>query len=163
MAEAELSGFETFEGVELLQKLHLFRRLSFEETSRLGAIIQYLDIPAHASVIEENAFSDALYIIAQGEVAVRHQAMTTSTELRTEELGRLGAGDLFGEMSLVDDVLTSASVTTLTSCRLLKIPKDKFEALLGQDDKLALKVYRSFLSTISDKLRRANAHLLKGA
>ncbi len=34
-------------------------------------------------------------------------------------------------MSLIDDVLTSARVTTVAPCRLLKMPRDNFEALLG--------------------------------
>ena len=50
--ELELTGFGEFEGVELLQKLALFQKLTFDETSRLGSIIQYMDVPAETIVIE---------------------------------------------------------------------------------------------------------------
>ncbi len=63
--ELELTGFGEFEGVELLQKLHLFQKLTFDETTRLGGIIQYIDVPANTIVIEENALGDALYVIAK--------------------------------------------------------------------------------------------------
>lgn len=159
--ETELSGFGEFEGVELLQRLHLFRRLSFDETTRLGGIIEYLDVPADTVVLEENALGDALYVIQRGEVRVTRDADRDGVHSEAEEIGRLGDGELFGEMSLIDDVLTSARVTTVTACRLLKIPRPGFEALLEADDKLAVKVYRSFCRTLSDRLRRTTASLAK--
>jgi CRP-like cAMP-binding protein len=157
--ELELTGFGEFEGVELLQKLHLFQKLTFDETTRLGSIIQYLDVPAGTIVIEQNALGDALYVIARGEVVVSRDADQDGTHSANEEIGRLKEGELFGEMSLIDDVLTSARVTTATPCRLLKMPRADFDAILSTDDKLAVKVYRSFIRTMSDRLRRANAQL----
>jgi CRP-like cAMP-binding protein len=159
--ELELTGFGEFEGVELLQKLHLFEKLTFDETSRLGKIIQYVDVPAGTTVIEENALGDALYVIEKGEVRVTRDVNQDGHHSEEEEIGRLRAGELFGEMSLIDDVLTSARVSTVTDCRLLKMPRDKFEALLGSDEKLAVKVYRSFCRTLSDRVRKTNAMLAK--
>lgn len=159
--ELELTGFGEFEGVELLQKLHLFQKLTFDETTRLGSIIQYLDVPAGTVVIEQNALGDALYVIGKGEVIVSRDADEDGKHEAHEELGRLREGELFGEMSLIDDVLTSARVTTAVPCRLLKMPRSAFEALLATDDKLAVKVYRSFIRTMAERLRRVNAQLSK--
>ena len=41
------------------------------------------------------------------------------------------------------------------------MPRARFEELLSTDDKLAVKVYRSFIRTMSDRLRRANQQLSK--
>lgn len=159
--ELELTGFGEFEGVELLQKLHLFQKLTFDETTRLGSIIEYLDVPADTIVIEQNALGDALWVIGKGEVKITRDADQDGKHEAHEEVGRLQDGELFGEMSLIDDVLTSARVTTVVPCRLLKMPRAAFEGLLGADDKLAVKVYRSFIRTMSDRLRRANAQLAR--
>lgn len=159
--ELELTGFGEFEGVELLQKLHLFQKLTFDETSRLGSIIQYMDVPAETVVIEQNALGDALYVIGKGEVRISRDVDEDGQHDANETIGKLTDGELFGEMSLIDDVLTSARVTTATPCRLLKMPRSAFEALLATDDKLAVKVYRSFIRTMSDRLRRANTQLSK--
>ncbi len=159
--ELELTGFGEFEGVELLQKLHLFQKLTFDKTSRLGSIIQYLDVPAGTVVIEQNALGDALYVIAKGEVHISRDADEDGKHETNEVIGKLGEAELFGEMSLIDDVLTSARVTTATPCRLLKMPRSAFESMLAADDKLAVKVYRSFIRTMSDRLRRANQQLSK--
>ncbi len=159
--ELELQGFGEFEGVELLQKLHLFQKLSFDETTRLGSIIHYLDLPPDTVVIEENALGDALYVIQKGEVRVTRDGNADGKHEVSEEIGRLKEGDLFGEMSLIDDLLTSARVTTVGECRLLKMPRDRFEALLGSDDKLGVKVFKSFCRTLSDRLRRTTSMLAK--
>ncbi len=159
--ELELSGFGEFEGVELLQKLHLFQKLSFEETTRLGGIIQYLDLPPETVVIEENALGDALYVIQKGEVRVTRDANFDGKHEGSEEIGRLKDGDLFGEMSLIDDLLTSARVTTVSECRLLKMPRDRFEALLKSDEKLGVKVFKSFCRTLSDRLRKTTSMLAR--
>jgi CRP-like cAMP-binding protein len=159
--ELELTGFGEFEGVELLQKLHLFQKLTFDETTRLGGIIQYIDVAPNTVVIEENALGDALYVIAKGEVRITRDINNDGKHDDSEEIGRLKDGDLFGEMSLIDDVLTSARVTTVGPSRLLKMPRAGFEALLAGDEKLAIKVYRSFCRTLSDRLRRTTALLAK--
>ncbi len=157
--ELELTGFGEFEGVELLQKLHLFQKLTFDETTRLGKIIDYLDVPANSVVIEEHSLGNALYVIAKGECRVSRDSNADGTHDHGEEIGRLKEGDLFGEMSLIDDLLTSARVSTVTECRLLRMPRDRFEALLGSDEKLAVKVYRSFCRTLSERLRRTTTLL----
>ena len=155
----ELTGFGEFEGVELLQKLHLFHKLTFDETTRLGKIIDYLDVPASTVVIEEHSLGNALYVISKGECRVSRDANTDGAHDSSEEIGRLKEGDLFGEMSLIDDLLTSARVSTLGECRLLRMPRDRFEALLASDEKLAVKVYRSFCHTLSERLRRTTTLL----
>jgi CRP-like cAMP-binding protein len=157
--ELELTGFGEFEGVELLQKLHLFQKLTFDETTRLGKIIDYVDVPADTVVIEERSLGNALYVISKGECRVSRETKTDPLHSTSEEIGRLGEGDLFGEMSLIDDLLTSARVSTVGECRLLRLPRDRFEALLSSDEKLAVKVYRSFCHTLSERLRRTTTLL----
>ncbi len=152
--ELELIGFGELEGIELLQKLPIFSRLTYDETARLAPIIQHVDVTAGTVVIEQNALGDALYVVQDGEVQVSRDA--EGGEELHEELGRLGTGELFGEMALLDDLLTSARVTALRPSRLLKLPKADFERLLQSNDVLAVKVYRSFCRTLSDRLRRAN-------
>jgi len=143
----DLNGFEEVEGIEHLQKLPIFKLLTFDETSRLGAIAVHEELPEGAVVIEQNAMGEALYVICQGQVQV------TRGE---QELDRLEVGEIFGEMSLIDDLLTSAQVTTSKPCKLLKLPRAEFQQLLDSDDKLALKIYRSFCRTLSERLRQDN-------
>lgn len=155
----ELVGFGESEGADLLQKLPLFSKLTFEETQRLAAIATFHEVPAGAIVIEQNALGDGLYIVVKGEAAVSRDRDHDGRHDDSEVLGKLGPGELFGEMSLVDDLLTSARVTTTAPSRLLKLPRREFEALLASDDRLSIKVYKSFCRTLSDRLRKSNLQL----
>lgn len=155
----ELTGFGELEGVELLQKLPIFARLTFEETNRLGGILQKVEVAAGAVIVEERALGDALYVIQEGECRVSRDRDLDGDHSNAEEVARLHDGELFGEMSLVDDMLTSARVSAVTACKLLKIPRADFEKLLASDDRFATKVYKAFCRSLTDRLRRANERL----
>ena len=60
-------------------------------------------------------------------------------------------------MSLVDDLFTSARVEAESDVELVVLPRRPFELLVASDLLLAVKVYRAFCRTLSDRLRRANA------
>lgn len=155
----ELTGFGETEGVELLQKLPIFSKLSFDETQRLAKIATFHDVKSGDVIIEQNALGDGLWVLIKGEVSVSrdldHDGQHTSAEI----VGKLGPGELFGEMSLVDDLLTSARVTAVSPSRLLKLPRREFEALLKEDNAFGLKIYKAFCQTLSDRLRKSNLQL----
>ncbi|MDF1561526.1 MAG: cyclic nucleotide-binding domain-containing protein [Deltaproteobacteria bacterium] len=146
------------EGVELLQKLRIFSQLNFDETTRLGEIAAHRDVPAGEVVIERGALGDALYVIIEGEVLVT-RGEDTDGDGDDEELGRLGPGQIFGEMALVDDMLTSARVRVTRDARLLVMERDAFEKVLAADDTLARKIYRGFCQTLAERLRKTNDEL----
>jgi len=147
----ELEGIEVLEGADRLQKLALFAGLSYEETNQLAALVRHETRPAGAVVVEENALGAALYIVLSGKVRV-----VRTTDEGAEVIGQLGEGELFGEMSLIEDLLTSARVVAETDLELLSIARLPFEKLLAKSDRLALKVYRAFCRQLSERLRRAN-------
>jgi CRP-like cAMP-binding protein len=152
-----LPGFDEVDGIDLFQKLPIFRGLTFDETRRLAAIARAERFEAGRVVIEANALGEALFIVKSGAVDVARDDGG-----REVPLGRLGAGELFGEMSLVDDVLTSATVTVAEDAELFVIPRRDFDSLLAGDAPLAVKVYRAFCRMLSARLRAANAKLHAG-
>jgi len=76
-----------------------------------------------------------------------------------EEIARLGRGELFGEMSLIEDQLTSASVVAETDVDLVVIRRKDFEDLLQKNKDIAFKVYKAFCHTLSDRLRKTSDEL----
>ncbi|HOX43732.1 MAG TPA: cyclic nucleotide-binding domain-containing protein [Myxococcota bacterium] len=146
------------EGIEHVQKLPVFARLTYAETARLAKLVHHETRAAGEVIIERNALGEALYVVLEGEVRVTRGG---PGQEEGEPLGRLGVGELFGEMSLVDDLLTSARVTASRETRLLVLPRAEFQALMAAEQALALKVYRAFCQTLSARLRRVN-ELLSG-
>ena len=154
-----LPELEGIEGIELIQRLPIFSRLNFDETTRLGRICENVQVAEGAVVIEQDGLGEALYIVCGGWLSVTRKHLHKDDQ---ETLGQLGPGDIFGEMALLDDLLTSARVVAATPCKLLKIPRAAFQGLLEGDERLALKVYRSFCRALSVRLRKVN-DLLSGS
>jgi CRP-like cAMP-binding protein len=150
MPERPIEGFGEQDGIELVQKIPLFRGLTFDETRRLFAIARRETRRAGEVIVEANAMGQALYIVRRGQVRVLREGAL---------VGKLGEGELFGEMSLVDDLFTSARVEADGEVELVVLPRRPFEMLVASDLILAVKVYRAFCRTLSDRLRRANALL----
>src|SRR5690242_7032641 len=116
-----LPGFEGMEGIELVQKLPLFRSLTFDETRALFAIARSERKSPGDVLIEEDSLGEALFIVRSGHAKVVRKGV---------DLGTRGPGELFGEMSLIDDVLTSARVVAVDDLEVLKIPRAQFDALM---------------------------------
>jgi CRP-like cAMP-binding protein len=151
-----LEIFAEVDGVEVIQRTPIFAKLGYEETARLARIMHIERFSKGKVVVEQDSLGDALYIVREGKVAIYRQDSAGDREL----LNHLGPGELFGEMSLVDDLLVSADVEVASeSAELVVIPRGEFTQLLASDAGLAAKIYKSFCRNLSDRLRKANARL----
>ncbi len=140
-------------GVDLLQRVPLFKTLGFSETMALSAISHLEKCEGGHAIIQQDSLGGGLYILKEGKAVVRRRDPNTG---EIKELATLNAGELFGEMSLVEDQLVSADVVASGDVEVLVIPRHAFENLLAENDKLAVKVYRCFCRSLSEKLRKAN-------
>ncbi len=143
-------------GADLLQKVPLFSKLSYEETQALAGVSHLEQKPAGHVIVEQDSLGSGLYIIRQGSARVRRHDRLTG---ETKDLATLGEGELFGEMSLIEDQMVSADVVAVTPIELLHVPRGAFDKLIGSNQPLAVKVYKSFCRALSDKLRKANERL----
>ncbi|HEX2543492.1 MAG TPA: Crp/Fnr family transcriptional regulator [Ramlibacter sp.] len=92
---------------------------------------------ANTIVAQEGEPADCMYWVLSGELVV----YVDDPEGKVLELNRLLPGDYFGELILASAVRT-ASVRTLTECRLCRIQRPALEELLTQEPKLALEIIR---------------------
>ncbi len=84
-------------------------------------------------IVQENDFGETAYVIAQGQVEV-------SKELdgQNVHLAYLGAGETFGEMSMIDEKPRSATVTAVTETLVSEVQRDDFFNSFQTDPKVAL-------------------------
>ncbi len=82
-----------------------------------------------------------MFVVLQGRVFITLQGAT---------IDRLEAGDLFGEMALVEDRPRSARAVARTDSRLLRIDRNAFRALIKESPEFVLHV----MSIMSARLRR---------
>jgi CRP/FNR family cyclic AMP-dependent transcriptional regulator len=88
-----------------------------------------------------------MHVLVAGEVAiVRDDAG------QTQQINRLGVGDCFGEIALLEDGVRTASAVALVSpTRVVEIDKARFVYLVGQQPAFALTVMRSLTRRMSGR------------
>ncbi|MDF1859182.1 MAG: cyclic nucleotide-binding domain-containing protein [Verrucomicrobiales bacterium] len=102
-----------------------------------------LHVKAGNTIIEEGAESNKMYVILEGSVEIWHNGKALMSE--TE-------GDIFGELSLVDHELASASVVATSDTKLAAIDEKRFQFLVQQHPYFAISV----MQKMSDRIRKMN-------
>jgi bacteriocin-type transport-associated protein len=98
-------------------------------------------------LVQEGEPVDTIYIVLQGKLAVLAQA------LGGQEVARLAAGEIVGEMSFIDARPPSTTVKAIEDTVVLSIPRDKLSVKLEQDAYFAARFYRAIAVSLSDRLR----------
>jgi CRP/FNR family transcriptional regulator, cyclic AMP receptor protein len=141
--EGQLSRVPFFAGLSP-RALALIAEVTSEEAHALGTrIFQYGDP------------GDKLFIILDGKVRISREV----SGLGEEALAVLSAGEVFGEMALLDESTRSADALAHERCRLLVIKKDDFDDLLFFHKDLAYEVLWSSIRILAARLRETNDKL----
>ncbi len=98
-------------------------------------------------VIHEGEQTDALIFILEGELAVSNLALG--------QFARMGAGEIVGEVSLVDSAPASATVTAKGEGLALFLDKETLTAKLAADNGFGSRFYRALAVFLADRLREA--------
>jgi CRP-like cAMP-binding protein len=137
---------------QALGKLNLFRGLAPDGLERIAAIAGEETHELGSFVFHEGEMGDKLYLILEGKVRISRNL----PGMGEEALAVLGAGESFGEMSLIDDTPRSADALVHERARLLVITREAFEDLLFLHKDLAYEILWNFVKTLSGRLREAN-------
>ncbi|HTL56218.1 MAG TPA: cyclic nucleotide-binding domain-containing protein [Candidatus Limnocylindrales bacterium] len=95
-------------------------------------------------LVDEGRPIRALYIVLDGsfEVLLSHAA-----------LGRMGAGEILGEISFVDSRPPTTTVRALTDATVFALPRDLLALKLKGDPGFASRFYRALAMFLSHRLR----------
>jgi len=136
---------------ELLASVELFGEMVEEEIDDLTALAQVKKLPKDTTVFHAGDPADAVFVVASGRVKV----VITSSDGKEFILTVLGAGQVFGEMALLESAPRSASVVTLSAVEVLVINRVDFQRLLESNPRISLKL----MAILSRRLRRANSKM----
>ncbi len=129
---------------ELLRAFPVFSNLSEAELQRVAGKLQERVFAADAFVFRRGERADGMYFIASGavEIAVGDKRI------------RLGRGDFFGEMALLDQSRRSATVRSISYSHFLFLPRAAF-----QEISVSLPQWRSKLAEVARSRREMNARI----
>jgi CRP/FNR family cyclic AMP-dependent transcriptional regulator len=133
-----------------LKQVELFEGLDSKEVKLLAKTCTERQYPANAVLMKEGEPGAGLFILVEGKVSVTQGQPP-------QEIATLGAGEVIGEMALLDDLPRSATVTALEPSRCLLIPVWDFRATLRESPDIAIKL----LAQLSRRLRKTEQQLHK--
>jgi CRP/FNR family transcriptional regulator, cyclic AMP receptor protein len=144
----------------LLRRAGIFAELPDEDVAALAKLARVAMYPAGDEIIEEGAEfdeeTDGIFVVVDGAVEVR-----TGTKDGSEGrlLVKLGPGEFFGEMALIDAHPRSASVFATTEVQYLAISRWDFHRRLRSDPDIALRI----MGTLAERLRSRDEDEDEGA
>ena len=126
--------------IDLLKRAPLFAACSRKELGEAARIADEIDFPAGDVLIHEGRQGRQFYAIVEGTVRVTRKGRTVPIK---------GGADFFGEMALLTNAPTNATVTAATPVRALVIPAHSFRGLLERSPGIQLKVLRSLAERVA--------------
>jgi CRP/FNR family transcriptional regulator len=102
-------------------------------------------------IVRQGESGDCMYVIQEGQVQVIRE-----DEGKQLILATLGKGDFFGEMSIFEREVRSATVRALGEARILTIDKRTFLRRVKEDPTLAFNI----LKMMSRRIRNLDEELL---
>jgi type IV pilus assembly protein PilB len=120
-----------------LQRIQLFSGLSAEECAEVVKRMKRRDFPPSQLIVREGSPGNSMFFITSGMVEVRKKDPSTGIEFL---LAMMGAGQNFGEMSLLTGKPRTATVqaTQATTCAVLE--REDFQTLLLQHPKIGMEL-----------------------
>ena len=102
-------------------------------------------------IVHQGEIGDCMYVIQEGEVEVVR--VENGSIIRLAVLGR---GDFFGEMSVFEKEVRSATVRALDKVRVITVDKKTFMRRIQEDSTLAFRIFQ----TMASRIKQLNEELV---
>lgn len=115
--------------------------------ARKGNIMKSVTFKSGETILAEGEEGDTAFLIVDGSVEV-----SVGTGPKAKTIGTLAAGDIFGEMCLIEPGPRSATVMALTDTECIATSYDEFIESFQHDPERAVE----FMKTLVRRLRQMN-------
>lgn len=137
--------------IQVISQLPLFRGVSQGHLEKIAACGTFIRLAKGSVLMEQGAPGRSMIVLLRGKVKVEQGSV--ASQLST--VAYRGAGDVVGEMSLVDDAPRSARVTSITDCHAFQIRKEDFQRVVLENPATCLELLKSVMA----RLREATEEL----
>jgi HEAT repeat protein len=134
-------GMLTIEKVVKLRSVQMFEEASDEILADVASIVSEVEAAPGVPIIRQGEPGDSMYVVVEGRVRVFDGDHTITT---------LGAGEIFGELALLDPEPRLASVEAEVDTRLLRLDREAFLELMEGN----IEVVRGVLHVLCERLRK---------
>jgi hypothetical protein len=127
---------------EVIHQIPLFAGLADAQVEEIALLFKDRHFAAGETVIREGSGGAAFFLIDSGEAVVT---------VRGEEKARLGPGDSFGELAMIDEGVRSATITAATDLACWGLTYWDFRPLVEQNGAIGW----NLLQALAKRLRAA--------
>jgi len=129
--------------------------LSPAELGRIAEHFRHFTVPAGQEVIGQDEQGNYLLVVLEGRVGVE-RVQRGGSRVRVAEAR---AGDMLGEMSVLDAGSRFSACTTLTPCIVAVLDARRLDAMMANEPRLAMALLASLARRLSLRLRQVSARL----
>jgi len=143
----------------ILARADLFDNLNDNQRELIASIGEVVALGAGAVLFAENAPSQEVYVILQGEVEILLDPGLVDVEGSVESvvIARLHAGQTVGEIALVDQGVRSATARAgAGGAQLLRLERERLMRLCDSYPELGYRLMRNVAADLSLKMRNAD-------
>lgn len=137
--------------ITLLKKVPIFSQLNDEELEKIRGLCVTKKYGKDRLILIEEDTGSSMFLLQKGRVKVSRM----SDDGREVILSILESGDFFGEMSLLDGKVRSASVTAIEDSEVLLLRRGDFLRLLEDYPQIAI----SLLKELAARIRRSDTQI----
>ena len=98
-------------------------------------------------IFQEGQPGDAMYLVLKGLVNI---------QVKGKSVAKIGPGDFFGEMSLIDDQFRSATATAMRNSQLVAVGEEQFFRMVKKKPEFAIYI----LQILVKRLRNMDEKIL---
>lgn len=135
----------------LLEGVSLFERLDADDRRILAEAIDLRPVPAGATLFRTGDAGDSLYVVHSGQIELSIRDTAGQKIVLTEAVH----GDVFGELSMLDQGARTATAIAISDAELLELDRDDLLLVFGKSPEAAL----GMLAAMGHMTRKADALL----
>lgn len=144
--------------LNFLRKQSLMQGLTDSELEKILKLLTKQEIDSNETIIEEGEQSNDLYLIAEGEVSI---LMWDEAKLFQLPVGTLSEGEMFGEMSFLDNSPRSSTVDTNKKTILYRLARADIDSCLPEMQDIFNKIIANIAVINIQRLKAGNKAQVK--
>ncbi len=132
------------EKILLLKNSDIFKNCNEVDLIEIASICEENHVDKSVTIFKKGDTGNCMYFIYSGSVSIHDGE---------HQLAVLAENEIFGELSLLDSDVRSASVTTLADCIFLKIEQDAFYDMIAVNTDILKGIMRTLCRRLREQDR----------
>jgi CRP/FNR family transcriptional regulator, cyclic AMP receptor protein len=143
--------------IELFKRSDVFGGLTEEQLARVLELAEPQVFGEGAMIVEEDQKGGRCFFITQGRVDIEIRPPFAGRQ--AQKIATIKSGEVFGELSLVDGFLRSATARAVEPTEVISFENKTLEALMEKEPQIGYRIMRNIANVLAQRIRTTNMKL----